>query len=314
VRAVPLRSRLRRALESLAGDGGAAGERELRKIRQEQRRQLELLLRTQRAVDALVRAAYVEHETLDFPQRLTVRRFGLLSQNSEDGIVLELLREGVQSSRRFVEIGCGGNGGNSGFLATELGFSGVMLDGSSDAVAESRLRFNSERVTVAAARVTRENVDELLTGHGITGEIDVLSIDIDGNEIWIWERLSACSPRLVIVEYNAFFGPSRAVAVPYDPAFSHDGSAYFGASLAAFVRMGARKGYRLVAVEQRGANAFFLRDDVAPQIPGCSSESVYAPLLATRNLYTAIGGEKARRLVEQQESLLAREPELVEVD
>ena len=314
VPAVPLRSRIRSALQPLAGARTNTVVRELDQIRKEQRRQHDLLLRTQRALDALVRAAYLDHDSLAYPERLTVRRFGVLSQNAEDGILLELLKEGVQSTRRFVEIGCGGNGGNSGFLAVELGFTGLMLDGSADAVAESRLRFNAERVTVAEARVTRENVDELLAGHGVTGEIDVLSLDIDGNELWIWERLSACSPRLVIVEYNAFFGPSRSVAVPYDPAFSHDGSPYFGASLAALARVGARNGYRLVAVEQRGANAFFLRNDVAPHIPGCSAESVYAPLLSPRLLYTAMGGRKAERLAQREADLAQSGLELVEID
>jgi hypothetical protein len=117
--------------------------------------------------------------------------------------------------------------------------------------------------------LTPENTDELLRQNGFEGEVDFFSLDIDGNDFWVWEALSAISPRLVAVEYNGSFGPERAVTVPYDAAFRRDkdqaSGLYYGASLAAMERLGRRKGYRLVATEN--VNAFFLRDDVGPQIP-----------------------------------------------
>jgi hypothetical protein len=88
----------------------------------------------------------------------------------------------------------------------------------------------------------------------------------------VWEALSACRPRLVIVEYNPFLGADRAVAIPYDPQFDRHRfevprDAYYGASLPALTKLGARKGYRLVLVEPRGVNAFFVRDDLAHDFP-----------------------------------------------
>jgi hypothetical protein len=115
--------------------------------------------------------------------------------------------------------------------------------------------------------VTCEDVNELITECGFAGEIDLLSIDIDGMDYWIWQALTACNPRLVAIEYNWLFGPERAVTVPYDSAFDLEKAglrSYHGASLAALVTLGRCKGYRLVATER--VNAFFLRNDVAPGI------------------------------------------------
>jgi hypothetical protein len=293
--------------------------KELRAVNRTQARLLRHTLRSREGFEALLRHAYVDPESLAYPQRLLARRFGVLSQNSEDGVVLALVQEAGVTTRTFVEIGCGDNGGDSGFLARELGWSGVMIDGSQEALDQVRLRFNERRVRIVEAFVTRENVDELLRGAGIDGEVDFLSIDIDGNDIWVWEALESCSPRVVCVEFNAIFGPTRAVAVPYDANWTYEaGSDYYGASLAAFARLGRRKGYRLVAVEPRGVNAFFVRDDLAPHVPEAEPEDAFFPLLTPAALYDEIGGGKARRLLDRErdldEAIAARGLALVDVE
>jgi hypothetical protein len=218
-------------------------------------------------VDALIRQAFLKDTDLPEPHATLSRRFTGLSQNEEDGITLALFARIGAPGRRFVEIGAGVNGGNSGFLATECGWTGVMFELDPRRVRTLVERFGSSCCAVQGA-VTRDNVDELLTRHGMSGEVDLLSLDIDGNDYWVWERLSAVTPRLLIVEFNPFFGVERSVAVPYDPAFDRrqynvKGCRYYGASLPAFGRLAARKGYRLVAVEPRGVNAFFVRGDLA---------------------------------------------------
>lgn len=237
------------------------------------------LQRLEQKVDALVRHAYVDDAALPYPFALTARRFQVLSQNEEDGLTLALFRHAGVSNCRFVEIGSGVNGGNSGFFARELGWSGLMVDGSEQRIRRVQATFGP-RVLAVAAWVTRENINELVQTNGCGGEIDLLSIDVDGIDYWLWESLSVSSPRIVIMEYNSSFGPSRAVTVPYKPDFDrHDfrgtENLYYGASLAALVRLGTRKGYRLVAVEPRGVNAFFLRDDVAPEVPAIDAEAAY---------------------------------------
>jgi hypothetical protein len=221
------------------------------------------------AVQALLRAQYLDPEALPYPERLTARRFRISSQNQEDGLTLALLNEVGVKNRRFIEIGSGLSGGNSGFLARECGWSGLMVDGHAGHMVQVGRRFPS--VTAVAAWVTRDNVDEIITANGFAGDVDLFSLDLDGNDYWIWEAVTACDPRVVILEYNSMFGPDRAVTVPYDPAFDRHRhhTMYYGASLTACARLSARKGYRLVAVEPTGVNAFFLRQDLAPHIPAC---------------------------------------------
>ncbi len=215
-----------------------------------------------------------------YPESLTSRRFQLMSQNEEDGITYALLTEIGAPVRRFIEIGAGTNGGNSGFLASELGFEGMMVDAYDENLAAIRPQIPDGKVKLVSAWVTAENINELVSEHGFATEVDVFSLDIDGNDYWVWKELATCDPRIVIVEYNAIFGPERSVAVPYDPEFSIpiEGplrKAYYGASLKALTDLGRSKGYRLVAVEPFGVNAFFLRSDLAPEIPACEPKAVF---------------------------------------
>ena len=220
--------------------------------------------------------------TLPFPQALLAKRFGVGSQNEEDGITLAFFNLIDPGGRRFVDLGAGNNGGNSGFLARECGWEGLMVEANADRTVRLRERFGMSQVKVVTDWITRENINDLLADHHITGEFDLLSIDIDGSDYWVWDSLRVGSPRLVIVEFNPAFGPSRAVVVPYDPLFDRTRfstktrACYYGASLAALARLAAGKGYRLVLVEPRGVNAYFLRNDVHPEIPGCEAESAYA--------------------------------------
>jgi hypothetical protein len=120
------------------------------------------------------------------------------------------------------------------------------------------------------AWVTSENVNELVGASGFSGDIDLLTIDVDGMDYWIWRALDVVRPRVVIVECNLLWGPERSVTVPYNPGFTATygpyGADYGGASMAAMVRLGKQKGYRLVGSEKYGFNAFFVREDVEPEL------------------------------------------------
>lgn len=237
------------------------------------RRQAELQQQTQSLL-RLLTIAKID----TYPAALTARRFRIASQNEEDGITCALLEELGAPVGRFVEIGAGRNGGNSGFLASELGFEGLMVD--KNAKALQRLDFG-ERVHIIDEWVTAENIDELITAHGLAGEIDVFSLDIDGSDYWVWKAVTVCNPRIVILEYNSLFGAEKSVTIPYDPKFTvaldapHRHAYYYGASIQALTKLGQEKGYRLVALEPRGVNVFFLRDDLASHIPACDPATLY---------------------------------------
>jgi hypothetical protein len=245
------------------------------------------LLRAQRSLDSLTRSAFLDPSQLGFPERLTIRRFSHSSQAGEDGILLAIFESAGVETRLFVEVGCGINGGNSGLFAHELRWSGLMIDADPATLAECAKRFTSERVKVVDAWVTAEGIDQLLLEHEMGGELDLLSIDVDGNDFWIWEALTAASPRVVVIEYNALFGPERSVVIPYDPEFERplELRAYFGASLRALTRLGRKKGFRLVAVEPDGANAFFVRNDVAPAIPTVDPGDAFRTLRSASSIY-----------------------------
>ena len=228
-------------------------------------------------VDALVRHTFL-NGSLDGRHGLLARRFRGLSQHEEDGITLAIFDRIGAVTYRFVEIGAGVNGGNSGYLAKECGWTGLMVEIDPGRVATLRRRF-APAVAVAEAQITCENANELIETHGFAGDVDLLSIDIDGVDYWVWDALTACRPRLVIVEYNPFLGADRSVAVPYYAQFDRHEfdvprDAYYGASLPALVKLGARKGYRLVLVEPRGVNAFFVRDDLAHDLPAASVDGM----------------------------------------
>jgi hypothetical protein len=275
----------RRFLRVFGGDAAPQDSHTLADIEKRLERieaQLDLLnkiwLRTRHlepAVQALLRERYLDPAALPYPEKLTAQRFRLLSQNQEDGITFALLEEVGSKSRTFVEIGSGLSGGNAAFLAREFGWSGLMVDGDAGHMQQVARRFPT--VTAVSAWVTRENINELIASHGFAGEVDLFSLDIDGTDYWVWEAMTACSPRVVILEYNSMFGADRAVTVPYDPRFDRHQhhTMYYGASLTAWTKLAGRKGYRLVAVEPTGVNAFFLRNDLAPHIPACDPRQAF---------------------------------------
>lgn len=233
-------------------------------IEKQQRLASARLARIASNVDALVRLSIPPALWPSESQyALNYRRAGLLSQNGEEGMLAGLLSELGTPLRRFVEIGCGDNGGNSGFFAGELGWAGLMVDRDAGAVQACHERFrHNPGLRLVCEAVTPENVNDVVRDAGLTGEIDYLSIDIDSTDYWVLEALDVCSPRALVLEYNAYLGPERAVTVARDADFAAVPKGYFGASLTALTRLAKRKGYRLLACEETGVNAFYLRTDL----------------------------------------------------
>ncbi len=211
----------------------------------------------------------------------------ILSQHGEDGITYELLKRVGMETRKCVELGSGSNGGNAGFMIAGLGYRGLLVDGDPDLAGIAQATFGELGTDVTSDWVTREGVDDLLASHGFEGEIDYLGIDLDGIDWWIWEALSIAQPRIVVVEYNAIFGPKVSATIAYHQDFSRKArmpdeewvwpKGYFGASFTAFERLADRKGYRLVTGAPDSTNAYFIRKDLARGTPTRSVRSLYQP-------------------------------------
>lgn len=182
-----------------------------------------------------------------------------------------LLRYIPISQKVFVEFGVENyTEANTRFLLVNDNWTGVVMDGSTAHIDYIKQDDISWRFSLKAqqAFITRENINGLIRGNGIHGEIGLLSIDIDGNDYWVWEAIDVVTPAIVIVEYNHRFGSERAVAVPYSADFqrsnAHHSNIYYGASLAALCRLGSRKGYAFVGCTTAGNDAFFVRRDLKP--------------------------------------------------
>lgn len=206
--------------------------------------------------------------------------FTCYSQTDEDGILL-LLFAAIGISRKLcVEIGAGdGTECNTANLILNHGWHGLLVDGDKWLVEDGRRFYSrSSQTYVYPPRfeccwVTRATVNDLMMTNGFTGEIDLLSLDLDGVDYWIWEAIEAVTPRVVVVEYQDMLGPDRTWTVPYSDDFSKAAypktggiSNFFGASLSAFVKLGRRKGYRLVGVNRLGYNAFFVKNGLGDRL------------------------------------------------
>ena len=194
----------------------------------------------------------------------------VFSQFGEDGIIQYLLRqvELPKNLRVFVEFGVQDYiESNTRFLLVKDNWKGLIIDGDPENIRSIRQSVVSWRhdLTAISAFIDRTNINHLIAGNGISGEIGLLSVDLDGNDYWIWEALTVVNPRIVVAEYNSVFGPDDAVTVPYDPSFrrgiAHFSNLYWGASIKALEHLGRQKGYALVGSNSAGNNAFFVRRD-----------------------------------------------------
>lgn len=204
------------------------------------------------------------------PKRLLRYGFKIYSQNDEDGILEEIFRRIGVENRRFVEFGVeNGFECNTAKLLVE-GWQGLWME--ANAAQAKRIRehftsfFSSGNLSLLEETVTAENINALLSQAGFVGDLDLLSIDIDFSDYWVWKAIEVARPRVVVIEYNASLRPPLSLVVPYSPTSSWSGGNYFGASLEAFVRLAQGKGYRIVGCSFSGVNAFFVREDLCKDL------------------------------------------------
>lgn len=197
--------------------------------------------------------------------------FRVFSQWGEDGIIQFLLRHIKIENKIFVEFGVEDyTEANTRFLLVNDNWNGLVLDSDSENIARlknSRIYWQYNLKAVQAF-VTKDNINDILKANGVEGEIGLLSIDIDGNDFWVWQAIEVINPVIVIIEYNHRFGKDVAVTVPYEESFDRRKSPqpwiYFGASLRALCLLAERKGYTFVGCNSHGVNAFFVRKDKKP--------------------------------------------------
>ena len=206
--------------------------------------------------------------------------FKVFSQWGEDGI-LQCLTSALEiPEKTFIEFGVEDFfESNCRFLMMKDNWCGFVMDGSAANIARLRNScfYWKYELSAVDAFITRENINELLAKSGFGPDLGILSIDIDGNDYFVLEAIEAFSPRILICEYNAVFGSSRQITIPYDAGFvrteMHHSNLYYGASLGAIVSLANKKGYSLVGTNTAGNNAFFVRNDLmCSQFPALTAE------------------------------------------
>jgi len=184
----------------------------------------------------------------------------VFSQNGEDGVIEETFRRIGTTNRFFVELGCGnGIENNTRLLLEAGGWTGLWVDGDGANVEEARRLHHGRSVRIRNEFIRRDNIVTIVESEHVPSDFDLLIIDIDGNDYWIWQALRAYRPRVVVIEYNATYVPGRTWIMPYNSNHRFDGTRHYGASLDALVDLGQRLGYSLVGCESVGVNAFFVR-------------------------------------------------------
>ena len=163
-------------------------------------------------------------------------------------------------------------------LAQEFGWRGLMVDIDQDKIARARAKFGvNPRVSFEAIAVTPENINSLIERHGLGGEVDLFSLDIDSFDYWVLEAMTACSPRVMVLEYNGNFGPERSLAIARDTDMSRAVKGFHGASLKALTKLAAAKGYKLLGLRRERHQRLLRRNDLAPGVDAVSPEIAFRP-------------------------------------
>lgn len=216
------------------------------------------------------------------PKNWDAYGFKVFSQGNEDGLIQYLINRVELPNKTFVEFGvedyseC-----NTKFLMLHDNWSGLCMDGSSKAMEALRNRklYWMHTIESKGAFITKENINRLISESGFSGDIGLLSTDIDGVDYWVLDAIDCIKPRILICEFNPLFGRREKVTVPYRSDFyrtsAHYSNLYFGASLAAFVDLADRKGYKLVCINDNRNNAFFVRRDIGDSVPEVSVEEAF---------------------------------------
>lgn len=252
-------------------------------------------------------------QVANLPPNTDFRRVGfrVFSQWDEDGIIQYLVSNLPLPNETFIEFGTESyEESNTRFLLLNNHWQGMLLDASQvdvDYIRRDPIYWKYD-LQVKQTWITRQNINDLLRSSGFSEDVGLLSIDIDGNDYWIWEAITAIRPRIVVIEYNSLFG-LEPLSVPYRDDFSrtsaHYSNLYYGCSLGALYHLAQKKGYILLGSNVWGHNAFFVRADIAgefrqAELGQAYIRSKFRESRDTDGKPTYARGEERMRLIEDQ--------------
>ncbi|MEO0311638.1 MAG: hypothetical protein RIQ89_1295 [Bacteroidota bacterium] len=218
--------------------------------------------------------------------------FSVFSQWGDDGIIQFLTYYLGLKNGTFMEFGVENyTESNTRFLLMNNNWKGLVIDGSETNIHQIKNSYYFWKYDLTALThfVTCENINRIITENGFANDIDLLHIDIDGNDYWIWESINTIDPTIVIVEYNSVFGIENPASIPYEPNFqrkvAHYSNLYFGCSISALIHLAATKGYIFIGTNSNGNNAYFVKESKAKNLKQISAQegAVMARFRESRN-------------------------------
>ena len=217
------------------------------------------------------------------PKKLNCFEYQVFSQNGEDGIIEEIFKRIGTTNKFFVEFGAANGLWNNTTHLLIKDWQGLWIEGDEKCIAEIKAKFASlikeKKLIIKQDYVTPENVEDLFKVARVPQDFDLLSIDIDGNDYWVWQAIKTFKPRVVIIEYNSLYRPDTKWVMKYNPQHNWNQTCYAGASLKSLEVLAEQKGYKLVACDFLGVNAFFVRKDLIKDkfLPPYTAENHYEP-------------------------------------
>ncbi len=208
--------------------------------------------------------------------------FRVYSQWGEDGIIQHLINNIDIPNKIFIEFGVESyKESNTRFLLINNNWSGLVIDGDKKNidVIKSDDIYWKYNLKAEASFITKDNINQIIINNGIDGEIGLLSVDIDGNDYWVWNSIEVISPCIVVCEYNSLFGSGKKVTTPYEDDFvrskAHYSYIYYGASISALYDLAEKKGYSLIYGNKNGNNIFFVRNDLMKNLKKLTPQEAY---------------------------------------
>ena len=201
------------------------------------------------------------------PKRLERYGFSVASQNEEDGMLVEVFNRIGEGNRTFFEFGVGNGLQNNTYFFLLAGWLGWWIEINQPKVKFMRHIFsaaiNEGRLVIDDTLIDRDNIEAVTKKLNIPNEIDLLSIDIDGNDYHVFKAMNRVRPRVIVLEYNGLYPPPLQMVGAYDANYVYADNTYIGASLQSLTELAEEKGYQLVGCNITGLNCIFVRKDLA---------------------------------------------------
>jgi len=196
----------------------------------------------------------------------------LFAEHGEEGILKHIFEKiGFGKNKFVLDIGAGHQeiGSSTVWLRKEYKLNSLLFD----------CHPRQSMSNIIKDFLTKENILSLLENHNAPNNIDMLNVDIDGNDYWILKEIldsKKYSFNLIMVEINPNIPHDKTYVMPYNGGARKHRNINYGAGLAAFDKLLSQYGYKLLhkmntpfkAGEDiqgpSGRNAIFMNSDLLP--------------------------------------------------